>query len=220
MVTEKYWVFDLDGTLADSLTIHFKTLTTLFSQFNLEFTSAHEQEVLKLSANNFFSFLEKNLGEENASIANDEYVKLTLESIQHIKLFDGIDHILNTLLSRGAKIAIWTARDHRAASEIIKNTGLDKYASAFISGDCVSEGKPNPEGLKNIAEKFDCTPSEMIMVGDFDSDMKAAKSFNARSVRVTWHSSVKINKCNLSDWSFSQVGKMSDWVNQEVHNFI
>ncbi len=213
----KYWVFDLDGTLVDSLTTHFSILKTVFEHFGADFTEDNHQEVLKVTAKTLPQYLESKLGSESAVLAHDLFQKLNHDSFQNIKPFEGIEDLLRSLKKNGVELAVWTARDLVAMEKILVHTGLHTYFSICISGSCTTEGKPHPEGLQRIAEHFRSEQNSMIMVGDFDSDMLGAQAFGIKAIRVVWHKSVSAKKCEIAQWQFHQVSDFQQWINNEFN---
>jgi HAD superfamily hydrolase (TIGR01549 family) len=208
----KYWVFDLDGTLVDSLTAHFQVLDQVFKNFGVPFSEKDYHEVLKISAKVLPHYFEKKLGHERAQTGLELFHKLSVEAFKTMRAFDGIENLLQTLQSRGASLAIWTARDLEATEKILNYTGLKPYFSICISGTCVSQGKPHPEGLQKIAEHFGSNKNSMVMVGDFESDMLGAQAFGTKAVRVYWHTAVPVQNCKIADWQFTQVKEFQNWV--------
>lgn len=212
----KYWIFDLDGTLVDSLTIHFNILKKVFIHFGSDFTEENHQEVLKVTAKTLPKYLESKLGTESAGSAHDMFQSLNNEAFREIKAFAGIENLLQSLKSDGRQLAVWTARDLEATEKILSHTGLSTYFSICISGSCTNEGKPHPEGLQRIADHFGSERDSMVMVGDFDSDMLGAQAFGIKAIRVIWHDAVPFKKCEIAHWQFSKVSDLSEWVHSDV----
>jgi phosphoglycolate phosphatase/pyrophosphatase PpaX len=212
----KYWVFDLDGTLVDSLTTHFGILKKVFNQFGADFTTENHLEVLKITAKTLPQYLELKLGPEFAGPAHDLFQRLNNEVFREIKAFDGIEELLQSLKSNGAHLAVWTARDLEATQKILTHTGLYSYFSICMSGSCTNEGKPHPEGLQRIADHFASERDSMIMVGDFDSDMLGAQAFGIKAIRVIWHEAVPAKKCEIANWQFHKVADLISWIQSDL----
>jgi phosphoglycolate phosphatase-like HAD superfamily hydrolase len=208
----KHWVFDLDGTLVDSLTTHFKILKQVFDRFEAEFSEDNHQEVLQVTAKTLLPYLETKLGVDAAPAAHVFFNELNAKAFQTIRPFGGIEKLLRTLQAQGAALALWTARDAHATEKILNHTNLKAYFSIWVSGCCVSQGKPHPEGLQKIAEHFSCSNETMVMVGDFESDMLGAQAFGAKAVRVHWHAAVPVQNCQIADWQFTEVAQFQKWV--------
>lgn len=207
----KHWVFDLDGTLVDSLTSHFHVVSKVFNHFGKDFTSHHEQELLKITAKTLPDYFAEKLGFANTFESLAMFKSLNTESLKTIKVFDGIEPFLLALQKQGRKLAVWTARDREATEIILESTNLNRFFSICVSGTCVTNSKPHPEGLFKIAEHFNGSNKTMIMVGDFDSDMLGAQAFGCPAIRVNWHHSVPQPKCTIANQQFSKVSEMSHW---------
>lgn len=208
----KYWVFDLDGTLVDSLTIHFRVLKEVFAKFECNFSDQDEREVLHVSARTLPDYFIRHFGANNLAESLKMYTELTHQSLNQIQPFQGIESVLQTLKKYGYQLAVWTARDLEATKRILQNTGLHSYFSVCVSGTCTELAKPHPSGLEKIATHFDAEPSRMVMIGDFDSDMLGAQAFGAKSIRVLWHPTVEKKRCPLASWQFEKVSDFHSWI--------
>lgn len=207
----KYWVFDLDGTLVDSLSAHFGVFRNVFGHFGLNFTEENEREVLSVSAKTLPHYFESKLGLARAPLALSLFEDLTERSLSRVRAFDGIEDLLRLLKVNGAILSIWTARDLRATQKILHHSGLKNYFSICVSGSCTQQSKPHPEGLVRISEYFSSDRDSMIMIGDFDSDMLGAKSFGIKSVRASWQDAVPFKKCEMAHQQFTQVQEFKNW---------
>lgn len=61
---------------------------------------------------------------------------------------------------------------------------LMPYFDMYVSSLSCGMRKPNPKGLRDIAERFGISPGEMIFVGDEEKDIKTAERFGCRSVLI------------------------------------
>lgn len=214
----KYWVFDLDGTLVDSHSSYFECLGETFKTFGGKLTDEDKAEVLRISSKDREFFLGQRLGIHQASAALADLERRLMEERVRTPAFEGVMEILKTLNNQNFKMAVWTARDMASAQLTLKSSGLHAYFSAFMSGSCVNQCKPHPEGLVRLSQVFGCEPTDMIMVGDHDNDMKAAKAFGAKAVRVQWHDPKAPLVCKLADWHFKDARSMFTWVNQVIRS--
>jgi phosphoglycolate phosphatase-like HAD superfamily hydrolase len=87
---------------------------------------------------------------------------------------------------------------------------VDEVATA----DCVTKLKPDPEGLEMLAARFECEPSQMVVIGDHVHDMTGAKKFGATAVRARWCGLVP-DDCLLADHQFLDVGGFEKWVHSQ-----
>mgnify|MGYP001613826040 CR=1 FL=1 len=95
----------------------------------------------------------------------------------------------------------------------MKQTGLWSFFDFLITSDSVEFSKPYPHGLQKIARQFQCSPDEIIVVGDHDIDMQAAESVGAVGLRACWHSYQSVIKCNFKEEvTFQSVSNLRSWI--------
>jgi phosphoglycolate phosphatase len=210
-VMARCWVFDLDGTIVDSHANYFKSLAQVFADFGIDLTENDKAEVLRIAVRDRLEFLKQRLGTEVASKALEKLEAHLIEDHLRTDSFDGIQELLNSLKNRGFILAVWTAREKISALRVLKHIGLDDYFAVCMSGSCVSECKPNPDGLVRIAKELGLQTTDLIMVGDHDNDMLAAKACQALAIRAYWHQPHLPQACKLADFRFNQVSALNIW---------
>lgn len=205
----KYWAFDLDGTLVDSFSHYFTALTDIFNEHGAAFSEKLHHSALTESLPLFF---EQHLGATVATAAMTKLQTRSNDDATRIQPFNGMTALVETLLNQGARVGVWTNRDLISAKLILEKTGLDRLVEICVSGTCVGQRKPHPEGLVKIIEHFKCAPEHITMVGDHEYDVLGAKEIGARSVRASWHSYWDVEKCTHADFQFHTVSEFSSWV--------
>ena len=68
----------------------------------------------------------------------------------------------------------------------MRDVGISGYFGIIVSGDTLPKKKPDPLPLLHIAEHFNIDPSEALMVGDSQHDVKAARSAGFQAVCVSY----------------------------------
>jgi HAD superfamily hydrolase (TIGR01662 family) len=203
-----YWIFDLDGTLVDSFSHYFRLLEVIFMQFGKRFTPDLQSSALTTPLVSFFA---THLGPENVDAAFQLLQKQSNDDAREIQIFPGLEPLISHFVKRGDRLGIWTNRDRESASLIVKHSGLAPLVEIFVTGTCVTQRKPHPEGLLKIIKHFGCNPSEVIMVGDHEHDVTAAKEVGARAIRASWHGNIPLTPCNVSDHQFYSVSEFENW---------
>lgn len=207
----KHWVFDLDGTLIDSFEYYLILVREIFADFGIELASEHLNACLGQHSRNFFG---THLPPEHLENALTSLKKRAMVDAEKIRPYLGITGILAQISDRNQKIALWTSRDLESASQILSQTGLESYIEFWVSGSCVERHKPDPEGLLKISRYFSCDPEDLIMVGDHDYDMEAAKKVGAKAIRVSWHGYNPPAFCRLADHHFRSVDELREWLEE------
>ena len=104
----------------------------------------------------------------------------------HVKPYDGILELLEGLKAQGIKIAVLSNKPHGAAGEVVhKIFGQDMFHK--IQGQ-TSEipRKPSPIGALAVAKEFGALPQECLYCGDTNTDMDTGKAAGMFTIGVTW----------------------------------
>jgi phosphoglycolate phosphatase len=174
--TYKLYVFDLDGTVADTKQDLGRALKA--SVIAAGFEPPDEDRVVSSigqGAKNSMQMLTGLKGEEL-----DPYVDFFMEKYDefccdNVTLYPGIKELLHRLKTEGAYIALVTMKFKSAVHKILECLGLDVF-DEVISYDDAKKRKPDPESLFMLMEKFGADPGETLMVGDSITDLKYAKA--------------------------------------------
>jgi len=101
------------------------------------------------------------------------------------RLYPGMSDALDRLEST-SRLAVLTNKPGAMSRTIVKDLGLASRFIAVIGGDDLSTKKPDPEGLLKIAAEAGVTPGETALVGDSAVDVRTARNAGALSVGVLW----------------------------------
>ena len=93
---------------------------------------------------------------------------------------------LGLLKSLGIPLVVITNKTEFLAVELLKQLNLADYFSLILGGDSLPEKKPSPMPLQHAAEVLGIDPANMMMVGDSQNDILAAKAAGCMSVGVTF----------------------------------
>jgi len=87
---------------------------------------------------------------------------------------------------------------------------IEKHFEIVITGDCLENHKPDPEGLHRIATHFNCDTSQLVMIGDHDVDITAAKSAGAFPIRANWHGFKESKDCPLGAMTIHSIRDLTE----------
>ena len=181
-------LYDLDGTLTDSVPIIIKSfhmcymevlgevprsdenLTSYIGKPLMEiFTDYHDEKTSKAL---FDAYLRVN----EAMLANDE-----------LNMFDGVMDSLLRLHERGVRQGIVTSKRFDSAMVTIKLKGLDKIFEQITVLENTTKHKPDPEPLIYSASKMGITDMKKIVyVGDAVVDYECALNAGTDFALVDW----------------------------------
>lgn len=187
----KACIFDLDGTIADTVESIAYVGNRVLRHFHLE--------ELPVENYNFY-----------AGDGADELVKRMLAAVPkgsetdyeavrvlyrkgfeenpfyHVKPFDGILELLEGLKASGIRIAVLSNKPHEAAVEVVTRI-FGSHMFHKVQGQTGTiPRKPSPAGALAIAEEFGVRPEECLYCGDTNTDMDTGRAAGMFTVGVTW----------------------------------
>ena len=107
-------------------------------------------------------------------------------AVATVQPFPGITAMLDALTHAGHPLGIVTSAARRATTLTLTATGLNSYFPIGICGDEVSRPKPAPEGLQRACRQLGVTTTATLYVGDADTDLQCAASAGAHGIHATW----------------------------------
>ncbi len=184
----KLVVFDLDGTLANTLTDITKSVNVFLKRYG-EY-EATEELIRKSIGNGAKKLLErvmKALGVEGI-LTDDElarYKRIYLDNgTDHVELYPGVRSMLFELQRRGIKMAVATMKPSVVTRATLVRLSIEDFFSTVYSAEEMLRPKPDPWVVKICAKAMETDVSETVMVGDGMTDVRAGKDAGAVSVAI------------------------------------
>lgn len=173
-------VFDLDGTLVDSMPHVVRAFIHAIRPFRPEPSYA---EVIASLGGPTDACLRNLLGDDrHLEAARERLFAYERDRDTDIVPFDGIRDWLGDLHRAGVPIGLWTGRDRFSTERVLAAHGLSAYFSAMVCGDDLSSHKPDPEGLKAVIDRLDFAPREVVFFGDSDIDVLGGHAIGVDTV--------------------------------------
>lgn len=195
MATHKHalMVFDLDGTLIDSLPDLAASANRIAEKFQLPSISTHDvKSFIGDGVKILVERLLQHYGDLAKHIHLDQAVKAYMDDYnQHVtdltRPFPDTEETLAALKVEGWKLAVCTNKPTEAARAILDSLGLASFFQTIAGGDRFSARKPHPLHLIKTIEISGGTPSQSVMVGDHFNDLYAARDASiAGSIYARW----------------------------------
>ena len=185
-------VFDPDGTLVDSFDDLAGAVNAALAHFGCRELSP--AIVRNFVGNGARSLVERSLG---ASVGRDgdadveevlgrfeaEYAAGCLHSTH---LYPGVEGLLRELGRKGFRLAVLTNKPRLFSEKILEGLGVLDLFYRVVGGDDFPVRKPDPCGLRVIAEEIGHPPSSGVLVGDSEVDLQTAQAAGMPFVGVTW----------------------------------
>jgi pyrophosphatase PpaX len=184
MTNIKAFVFDLDGTLVDSMGIALKLFQDIISLYSDKTFDWEDLEVIRHRSNNnlFEGYVPK--GKEHEAV--EKMIAHNKQNSHKIEKVEGIEPILKTIKLSNTPISVWTGRDQTSAVSILKSNGLYDYFDQIVGNCNVNQNKPHPEGLLAASKNFNLPMHSIAHIGDHYHDVQGARDAGAKVIGVHW----------------------------------
>jgi HAD superfamily hydrolase (TIGR01549 family) len=177
-------VFDVDGTLVDSLDIVVDCYRRIVRE--LDGSDRSTDEILAaFSIGPARAMLAYVIGRPVGEDAVTRYEALLRDRCDEIRPFPGVADAI-ARLAETLPLAIFTAADTGAAEITLGATGLRSSFAHVVGADEVRRTKPAPDGLIEAARRLGLGPADVAYVGDSPSDAITARACGAVSVAAGW----------------------------------
>ncbi|MBQ0004988.1 MAG: HAD-IA family hydrolase [Clostridiales bacterium] len=109
-----------------------------------------------------------------------------------VKVFDGIEAVIDELRERGHRVALVTSRTRATSTAYLKQFGLYDKFDVFIACEDAVKHKPDPEPLLNAIERMErlvghsISKDECLMIGDTQFDIGCGNNAGVEAVLVEW----------------------------------
>jgi phosphoglycolate phosphatase len=181
-------LFDLDGTLVDSLEDLTDAVNHIRSAY---FQPPLTAEAVRLKVGKGSRNLVQQVLPDVTDSDIDHALGMFLEfNREHIadksRLYPGIQELLQEFAARDIKMAIISNKNEDLSSLILQTLGINDMFESVCGGDTYPERKPSPLPLLRVAESLGVAPCECVMVGDSINDIQAGQQANIASIACTW----------------------------------
>lgn len=180
-------LFDWDGTLIDSGGLllrcwHRVTTTVLGAPFPV--TEPDRVKFLSMRGADSFPLLSEDPDVVRA--LEDGFTEAYRElAPTEVKEHPGARQMLAELRARGVKVGVVTSKTRARMSCDLEACDFDGCFDVVITGDDVSRGKPDPEGVQAGLAALGVAAAQAVMVGDGPVDIRAGRAAGTRTVGVT-----------------------------------
>lgn len=172
--TVKGLIFDMDGTLADSMPIHFRAWKLTAAENGFEYTEKQFLDTAGMPTHKIVPIINSELGlnldPEKFSRRKEE---LFLENIKDVKLIKPVAEIVLENYQK-LPMSIGTGGKKEIAKLTLEILGFLKYFNHIVSAEDVINHKPNPDTFLKCAELMNVSPEFCQVFEDGEMGLIAA----------------------------------------------
>jgi pyrophosphatase PpaX len=174
-------VFDLDGTLVDSLPLVLRAFSHALEPFAPQPTMAIFAQLGGPPERIFPKLLG---GDRHLPAAMERLAAFNRDNHHLIEPFTGVSVVLEQLRVRGVTLAVWTGRDRETTEWLLREHKLARFFETVVCGDDFATHKPDPEGLQEILARLEVKSSHALLVGDADVDVQGGAACGVDTVLI------------------------------------
>lgn len=182
-MTAKAVLFDLDGTLIDTIPLISWTFERVFEDFGLSWANGEVMHTVGLPlreiAARYVPDRVDEFMEKYAAVQRTRFIELT-------KAYPGAVEALEIIKSAGCRTGVVTSKRRGPALAGLALTRIDRYIEVVVTADDVTKSKPDPEPVLKALGLLDTRPEHAVYIGDSWYDILAGKGAGVTTVGATW----------------------------------
>lgn len=198
-------IFDLDGTLADSMWI--------WKQIDIEYLGARNIEMpsdlqSKIEGMSFYEtavyFKEAYKIEDSLEVIMDNWNSMAMEKYRTVvPLKEGVKDFLQLLKDRGILMGIATSNSRPLTEAVLENQGILEFFGAIVTGSEVIKGKPEPKVYLTAADKLKLDPKTCLVFEDLPFGIMAGKRAGMKTCAIddVYSAAMWDEKVSLADYN-------------------
>ncbi|HEY9733508.1 MAG TPA: HAD family hydrolase [Drouetiella sp.] len=177
-------IFDVDGTLVDSVDYHARAWQAAFEHFgkNVSFETIRDQigkggdHILPT----FFSESEvERIGEALKKYRGDFFKKHYLPKV---KPFSSVQKLFQHLKDQGKRLGIGSSAHSEELNHYLQICKIENLVDVSTSADDADRSKPDPDIFEAALSKLGETPDRTVVIGDSPFDAEAANKISMRTI--------------------------------------
>lgn len=178
-------LFDLDGTLVDTLDLHVHSFQWILSKLGKNVEKDELERLMGMTPQAILQKYLPNLPEEEiweAAIKKEEYLYRLTDKIE---VNDGVKDFLYELGKNGIIRVIISSTHRSLVNRLLNTADLIEILDHMVCGDEITNGKPNPEPYLKGLVKTGLNKTSVIGIGDSIYDGQSLNSAGIRFIGIT-----------------------------------
>lgn len=182
----KACIFDLDGTLIDSMGLWEGVDEEYFSMHNIPLPDDYQKMIDGMSIVEIAVFTKEKYGfKESVEEMLDQWNKMAYHKYAHeIQAKPGANEFLLKCKEKGLKIGVATSNSIPLYNAVANNLKFNEVVEVVVTGEDVKNGKPNPESYLKVAQKLNVNPKDCLVFEDLVVGIKAGLAAGMKTCAV------------------------------------
>jgi beta-phosphoglucomutase family hydrolase len=177
-------VFDCDGTIADTMPLHYEAWVAALGEHNVEFPEALFYEMAGIPTARIIEILNERHGhhmpvQETADYKESLYVQL----IPRVRPVEPVVKLVEQYAGR-LPMAVATGGTRAICAKTLSSLKLLHHFKVLVTADDVHHGKPAPDIFLEAARRIEVAPQDCVAFEDADLGVQAAEAAGMKVVDV------------------------------------
>ena len=179
-------IFDVDGTLVDSVDLHAAAWQRALAKFGHEVSFIDARGQIGKGGDKLIPLFLSDAEQADHGEAMEEYrTKLfRSEYMRLVRPFTAVPELLRRLRDAGLKVAVASSAKQAELDVYLEVAGITDLIDANTCSDDVGQSKPDPDIFEAALEKLGCGADEAMVIGDTPYDAIASKRAGIKSIGV------------------------------------
>jgi len=181
-------LFDLDGTLIDSMPLHEQAWAQWFAQHGLPFddpagffVATAGRGILEILAD----LMPARSSAERARLGDEREALYRVMARERLQLIPGAQALIARAAALGLPMAVCTAAPDANVAVAYQRFGLDQHLATTVNPDQGFRGKPHPDLFLEAARRLGVAPAHCVVFEDAPLGVEAARRAGMRAVAIT-----------------------------------
>ena len=178
-------IFDIDGTLVDSVDLHARAWQETFSHFGKEIPYAQIRHQIGKGGDQLMPvfFSKEELDEKSSEMEKYRGELFQRDYLQGVRAFPRVRELFLKIKEEGKRLALASSAKEDELATYKKIARIEDLVEEETSSDDADKSKPHPDIFAAVLDRLgDIAPSEAIVVGDTPYDAQAAGKLSLRTI--------------------------------------
>ncbi len=197
-------LFDLDGTLVDSMWIWKQIDIEYLGRFGIALPETLQSEIEGMSfSETAFYIKEKFQIPDSVEQMKEDWNKMAWEKYEkEVFLKNGAESFLHACKARGIKLGIATSNSKELVANVLRARGVLPLFDGVVTGCEVERGKPSPDVYLEAAKRCGVNPAECLVFEDIVPGIMAGKNAGMKvcAIEDAYSMHQKAEKERLADY--------------------
>ena len=180
-------VFDCDGTIADTMPLHYQAWVRALREHQAEFPEAMFYEMAGIPTVRIIEILNERHGYDiPVQEAADQKEALYVALVDQVEPIEPVVQLVRAYAGR-LPMAVATGATRAICSKTLRSLHLLEHFQAIVTADDVRHGKPAPDIFLEAARRLGVKPDECYAFEDADLGLQAARAAGMVAVDIRPH---------------------------------